>query len=369
MGCVAETSDVTAPKTAALAVSTGDEGSISCDVAVRLSAEEYRTRKQSVEIPTVLADYSTGTVKFVLFAWRDEQTSPTRIVACQIPNSIEALAYFDDALAKASDQSAAASTSYKSLHSRSKTSVGNEHYVDVQEGECPQGGLIDYGCSCSASSCTGWNIEKVAHFDPSSTAPASVPGTNEPEKVEALDGTLELKSHRVAEMNFSMSRVPDTQPVNVIIDGEEFEGANEVEGMTALYNVEPGGADPPPTSLPIIICGLDTDYPHGSYYLNVHGWWQCTHPMPSLSVEVNIQYKSCLFWPVCWWTTAPNPPGWKGVANARYVEDNHATACIDGEWRGRVKGKFISPPDYTPSSWHGTINGISVIRYCPPPPI
>lgn len=288
-GCVGQPADIAAPsKNAAVPRQSGSnseaqtagKGFVTCDVAVRMSADTYRVKKVSVELPMTIRDSAASLVKFVFLAWRHDGRDPSRLAACQVPNSPQPLAYFDAmfrrgtaAIVEGSDQSVRVANS----HARERR--GKLRYLDVDEGECASDGPIDYGCTCSSSTCAGWTMATV----------------NSAEPPPPVEGDVQMS-----------------------------------------YSSSPDYGDPTPR--PVIWCTLQTENVHITgtpgygNNLSVHGWTDCSSEV-GLSLKIELQKEICLPYDIyCWFQTAVS--GAAGPMFGRDIDAHTNFNCSEGWWSG-----------------------------------
>ncbi len=305
--CVGEPADIASPSRSAAVPrrsSSASDGFVTCDVAVQTSANTYRVRKASIELPMTIRDSASSLVKFMFLAWRHDGRDPARFAGCQVPNSPQALAYFEaifrsgtTPIVPGSDQSVRVANS----HARERP--GQVRNVDVDEGTCPSDGPVDFGCGCSASTCAGWTTATVNSVEP---------------------------------------QPPDQGDVEMT-----------VSSSSDYYD---------PEVIPqIIVCTIHTDDAHWSdrsYMISVHGWTNCTSPVKQLISTISLQKETCLDYDptYCWFETlAYNIFGpW---TNAYLLDAQAIAPCVNGWYSGITAHSVVFGAPYVPLNAFATTYG------------
>jgi hypothetical protein len=282
-------------------------GLVFCDLAVLAPSGKYRVRTVPIKVPNHAIDPKQKTVKFGFRGWASGTPDPTRLAACQIPNTLAALQFFKTAFNVGSSPQPLVAQSVKDLLSgaQAASAMSTDQAAMVYDGDggsCDPLSIVDYGCGCVGETCSGWDDGGTVQEGP---APAESPVTN------------------------------------LFYDS----------------SAEPGYYLPP------IYCYGQTDLPHVSRTVysnvNVHGRTSCGVPLP-ISVGVVLQ-KEKSFWFFYWWSTL----GYNFYANiATLAQTNAAAVCSKGWWRGRSAHTIAFPLGYLPPAVAFSTSNYNYIAYC-----
>ncbi len=345
-GCVGQPADIAAPSSGAVVPRqsvSAREGLVTCDVAVQTSTNTYRVRKASIDLPMTIRYSASSFVKFVFLAWGHDGKNPSRFAACQVPNSPQALAYFDAIFSRGtkpilqgSDQSIHVANS----HARDR--VGEARYVDADEGTCPSDGPIDYGCACSGSTCDGWATANTNSPDPS-------PSRLENQSPSRFDVKPGSGSFDPAGVRFKRGGTRCTLggvgPICNTLPFDIVDGDPDATVSSSSEDYDP--------AVPTIWCVLQTQdahFPSNTFgMISVHGTTNCTSDVASLRVYITLQIHTCVSWDisVCWWQTLAQ--GIAGPARGYSANAQAIVPCVlEGWYAATTQHDATWPPGYAP---------------------
>lgn len=327
LGCIQEPAEIVGPRIGSTPMSrtvitNGKDSYASCNLAVRVSAQKYRTKSVLIRTPADIVPLPDDTVRFVFLAWQPGQADPSRLATCDVPSTQRSVAFVRTLFGKGATPEMSRAREWADAHDKTPGWAGKVEYLDVAEAACAPQDPIDFGCSCSAEMCPGWATANVGSSGP------SIYGESSPRADVLLDDDT---------LGVSFTLYPD------------------------LFD--------PEIPRPVIICWYNTDRLHLSTtptYLgtiNVHGWSKCDAPV-NKSVKVELQIEKCISF-FCWWSTVTDEPTGYAYNNYPKTDTSHGANCVTGYWRGSTTHKFFFPVNYTPLYFEDVTRSYLWAAYCP----
>ena len=268
---------VTAPTGRAAAFSRGGSldarDTVSCEIAKLMPDGSYRDKAAKFLVSGDLTSPTGERANVALHDSPKKGADPTRVVACQLPNTVAAMAWLAATFHEASD------------------SVSNFGKASATVDYAPAAALPGARPRLPSGDSTAHSLDCIT-----------------------LDGCSDCPETAI-------SCDPGTG---------EWEGPAPSDPDQPQFSIS--GTD---ASLGPIVCSGGTDYPHLSgtpgFFgnVNVHGWTQCPVPL-NISVTVDLARQRCILF-FCWWS------GVNEGFNSRlgtYTDANAAGACKKGYWRG-----------------------------------
>jgi hypothetical protein len=311
--CTGDTAPIVEPRLAAsrsavaaavISTTAQKPDTVRCEIAQLQQNGTYSDIIARFRLGPEFLNTSGEHVKFAVRNWSANSSDPSRVVACEIPNTPAALQRFQAIFGVSSGEPTSDRTYVRGVQA---TALGP---------------LIDKPSASSRST----------------------------------DSTARVFDETTCIIADGCSSCPDGA-ISCDSGTGEWEGPGPSDSDLPSYSVS--GTD---ESLTQVVCFGQTDSPHQSgttgYFgnVNVHGSTTCPIPLP-ISVSTDLDRQRCI-WFICWWSGVGS--GFNSLLGT-FVSDNAAGGCAKGYWRGTSYHTVLFPSGFIGS---GTSRGVSYISFC-----